>query len=180
LETILTTQIKWDYDEQGRPTNRRELERILIPRLDYLFRFIFPGIGRLQPLDATVWRTAHGWHLILLVSNEVASKDLILLQALLGSDFRREAMNWDRCTRMQGDSWNRLYNLKVDEVRIRRRRRFFRLRKFLVSRLCLNLDLYDFKETGRFKTVGRQIPDPKLSKEIRRIIRQAEREPAWN
>ena len=154
---------------------RREAKRIMVPRLEYLFRFIFPhGIGRLQLVDISAWKTAHGFHLLLAVNNELGSNYLVLLQTLLGSDFRREAQNWQRASWMRGYSWNRLYTEKIDEAKIRRKRRLFHLRK------VLRLNPYRCHSTGRLKTVGREIPDPKLSAEFRRIIRQAQKKPPWN
>ncbi|MGP8068990.1 MAG: hypothetical protein ACLP5V_03785 [Candidatus Bathyarchaeia archaeon] len=167
-----TNQIKADWDIK---MTRKQFKRFLIPRLQFLFRFEFPnGIGRLHFLDLAASSTAHGRHLLLIVENQFSDpRDLILIQlALLQSDFRREVQNWDRITWLAG--WNRLYAEKVDEVKIRRKRRFYLLRKLL------RLDLYDFESTGRFKTVGREIADIELTRELHSVIVSAQREPTFN
>jgi len=168
---MVTTAIKGDIDQR---MTRRQFVRFMEPRLTFLFRFTFPDIGRLKLEAVGVARTVHGWHFVVTVVERIANKELILIQTALGSDYRRELGNLERSATMQGYSWNRLFSEKVNEITVRRKGRFFRLRQLL------RLEAYDIKETGRFKTVGKEIFDHQCSKQLHEIIRQAERKPTWN
>lgn len=48
---------------------------------------------RLNVICIRIDRTRHGYHLILTVSNRIGAVRLVLIQALLGSDWKREAYN---------------------------------------------------------------------------------------
>jgi len=58
-----------------------------------------------------VWHTVNGWHLEIDLDNEIENIKAVLMQSLLGSDFRREMallLRIDRGCR----NWNNLYQQK--------------------------------------------------------------------
>lgn len=58
-----------------------------------------------------VWHTVNGWHLEIDLDNEIDNIKAVLMQALLGSDFRREMCLLLRIERGCQD-WNNLYQQK--------------------------------------------------------------------
>jgi hypothetical protein len=74
------TEIKLDYDGT-------------FPR-DFWFRV--GVVLRTQRLRVVAWRrerTRHGWHVVICVANRVSFQRVVLLQALMGSDWKRECFN---------------------------------------------------------------------------------------
>lgn len=118
----------------------------------FLFQFEWPDFGRLQVEDVRASRTGHGYHVEIGVANEIESLQLILLQAILGSDIRHENHNLERVTCTQMRSWNLLYDWKFK---------------------------YYWKFRGRRKneylTLSRERNLVGLSKQIRRLIRKFQR-----
>lgn len=47
-------------------------------------------------------RTRHGWHVVVWLSRRLSLGRVVLLQALLGSDWKRELFNSVRVTRLHG------------------------------------------------------------------------------
>lgn len=64
-----------------------------------------------------VWHTINGWHLEIDLDNEIEDVKAILMQALLGSDYRREMCLLQRIER-GCKNWNNLYRqkYKVNEL----------------------------------------------------------------
>lgn len=99
----------------------------LIARLDYDTReALREGIERMRflmslPHDPGVWftmrrhRTARGWHVEVYGTLKLDAGQMVALQAVLGSDFRREAFNLYRVTRLPDAPkfWRRLGNWNV-------------------------------------------------------------------
>lgn len=64
-----------------------------------------------------VWHTVNGWHLEIDLDNEIQNIKAVLMQSLLGSDFRREMCLLLRIER-GCKKWNNLYRqkFKVNEL----------------------------------------------------------------
>jgi hypothetical protein len=118
----------------------------------FLFQFDWPHFGQLEVEDVRVSRTGHGYHVEIVVANEIEFIQLILLQAMFGSDIRRENHNLGRVTCTLMRPWDVLYDWKFK---------------------------YYWKFRGRrmneYRTISRERPDVELSKQIRRLIRKFQR-----
>lgn len=86
-----------------------------MPRdLAWRIRFALGAHG-LRPLWRCDRRTIHGWHVVIAVAGRVALWRVILLQAVLGSDWKREVYNsarvahWRRVPPMWRSRINVLY-----------------------------------------------------------------------
>lgn len=72
-------------------------------------------VHRLTPVVIRVDRTRHGWHVIVTVAQRVAPMRVVLLQALWGSDWKRETFNsrrvmaWRHIPPFWRARWNVLY-----------------------------------------------------------------------
>lgn len=75
------TELKLDFDNETVPTDFMDRLRMLV-RLE-LFRVV----------AISYRRTAHGWHVRVLLSRRVGFSRLVAFQAILGSDWKREAYN---------------------------------------------------------------------------------------
>ena len=75
------TELKIDFDA---PTVPRDF----VARLTMLVR-----LHRLSVVAVCYRQTVHGWHVRVFVAQRVAFMRVILLQSLLGSDWKREAYN---------------------------------------------------------------------------------------
>lgn len=59
-------------------------------------------------------RTTKGYHVIIHWERPMDSLQILALQAILGSDYRRESLNWFRLdSGIQADNWNILYSNKL-------------------------------------------------------------------
>lgn len=65
----------------------------------------------IPPISVRVWHTVNGWHLEIDLDNEIDNIKAVLMQALLGSDFRREMCLLSRIER-GCEEWNNLYQQK--------------------------------------------------------------------
>jgi hypothetical protein len=65
----------------------------------------------LPQIPVRVWHTTNGWHLEIDLDNEIDNIKAILMQSLLGSDYRREMCLLQRLERGCND-WNNLYREK--------------------------------------------------------------------
>lgn len=67
-----------------------------------------------------VFKIAHGWHVYIeLEDNEhfkaLTIYDIIFFQAIIGSDFKREILNWTRAKAGMGKEWNILFIEKYND-----------------------------------------------------------------
>jgi hypothetical protein len=69
----------------------------------------------LDPNSITVCKTKHGYHVYLKSLVKLRPYEIIFLQAVFGSDFKREILNWHRCVRLKlsTDMWNVLFTQKA-------------------------------------------------------------------
>jgi hypothetical protein len=74
------TEIKLDYDGL--------FPRDFAMRVDMVLR-----VQRLRATWVRIDRTAHGWHVVVFVRGRCSPTRLILIQALMGSDWKRELFN---------------------------------------------------------------------------------------
>ena len=105
------TEIKLDFDN----LTEKGLLELIMSRWRFLFRLRWPGFGRLRVRSVDVRRTRHGYHVRIIVRNNIGKRDLNFLQLALGSDFRRECLNLRRiiaCHQMR--VWNVLYEAKFN------------------------------------------------------------------
>lgn len=75
-------------------------------------------VCRLSPVFLRYDKTQHGFHIVLKVKEPLGPWETLALQAILGSDPRREAMNWFRLANTPGTKqaekhWNILYERKI-------------------------------------------------------------------
>lgn len=81
----------------------------------------FPRVCRVignRPLWFRYDRTRRGWHVVIYWRYEMSPWMLLALQAILGSDWRRESMNFARLAsgrtdRFSMERWNILYEEKM-------------------------------------------------------------------
>jgi hypothetical protein len=88
-----------------------EVIRLFEERWGFNSKFRWPKIGRLRVKEAQAWRTTRGCHIRLRLRNHVPDLLLILIQNLMGSDFRREALNFRRLVELDDfkNDWNLLF-----------------------------------------------------------------------
>jgi len=143
------TKLKLDIDFKS----RKGLLKFISTVWPFLFQFDWPIFGRLQVESVDASRTGHGYHIEIGVLNRIEPLDLILLQAMLGSDVRRENHNIVRvncCPQMK--SWNVLYDWK-----------FKYYRKFRGQ------------TKNEYLTLSRERQDVQLSRQINRLIKKFQR-----
>jgi len=58
--------------------------------------------------------TRKGWHVYIDLTNKLSDMEVVALQAILGSDWKREALNWRRAHRKECKNWNVLFFEKRD------------------------------------------------------------------
>jgi hypothetical protein len=68
-----------------------------------------------------VFKSAHGWHIYIELEDnekfkELTIYDIVFFQAIIGSDFKREILNWMRAKSGMGREWNILFVEKYDAV----------------------------------------------------------------
>lgn len=87
-----------------------------LPDLRLIWRRL--RVCRLELRLMRIDRTQHGWHVVLWLKEPLEDWATLALQAILGSDPRREAMNFARLLAGPKDDWERqrwniLYERKV-------------------------------------------------------------------
>lgn len=67
----------------------------------------------LQPITwlVDVKSTTNGWHIIVPISNQLTDLEVVLVQVLMGSDYKRELFNTMR-VKQNIKEWNVLFNTK--------------------------------------------------------------------
>lgn len=92
--------IKIDYDTHKKTFNR----------INNVIYFL-----RLDVYDCKVQRTKRGWHVELYIKNKVNDWELVILQLLMQSDYKREMFNLLRVHsgKFKNQSWNVLFKKKV-------------------------------------------------------------------
>lgn len=75
--------------------------------------FIF-NTFKLKFCYVNVFRTKQGHHIYIGIANKLSNRDIIFLQLLLGSDFRRECWYWKQIkyTKLKNKIWNVLFSFK--------------------------------------------------------------------
>ena len=107
----MSSEIKIDYDNYS----PQQLLGLIWSRWGFLFRFRWPGFGRLHVRDVDVRKTKHGYHVRIFVKNKIPNRELNFLQLSLDSDYRRECMNLRRIIAVKRmRSWNTLYHYKFN------------------------------------------------------------------
>jgi hypothetical protein len=108
-KTKLSYFLKLDFDVLE-PEYLKLIERI---------KTIFNIIGFLKLESVRVMQTKKGFHTYLTVSPkgklQIMPMDMVALQAILGSDYKREAFNFNRVksgVNLRGNAWNVLFNSK--------------------------------------------------------------------
>lgn len=97
------TTLKLDLDTA-------RLAREPFERMDFLMRLL-----RLHPIVTCIRRTRHGWHVMLTVRETLEPLEVVAIQAIAGSDWRRESFNtmrvraWPKLSRFWRARWNTLY-----------------------------------------------------------------------
>ena len=107
----LMTQILLDFDNDEFKSEEALL-KFIENRWKFVFQFVWP-YGRLELKDLRVMRTSNGWHVYLTVANRMTQDDIVFLQLMLGSDYRREAYSYLRLHSGVRD-WNFLFQRKYD------------------------------------------------------------------
>lgn len=69
-------------------------------------------LGKHYVVGAVVYKTVHGWHIYLKPQLFFVPTEIILIQALLGSDWLREAYNMKRLREGNFKNWNVLFQKK--------------------------------------------------------------------
>jgi len=143
------TELKLDMDFK----TRRGLVKFISTVWPFLFQFDWPNFHRLRVDSVHASKTGHGYHIDIRLWNRLGPLQTIQLQALLGSDIRRENHNLQRviyCPQMK--SWNLLYTWKFKYYRKLRGRR-----------------------KDAYLTLSREQPDPQLTKQINQLLMKFQR-----
>jgi hypothetical protein len=106
-----STILMLDFDHYTRP----QLLHYISRRWGFVFRFPFIPFGQLCVQSIDVRRTRHGFHIRIFVENKIPPMQGVLLQLALGSDYRRECLNYNRIASSL-ESWNVLFYQKFDSV----------------------------------------------------------------
>lgn len=81
--------------------------------------FIFKKFD-ICPEEIYVFSTRKGWHIyikMLVEENwtQLTAQDIVFIQAIIGSDFKREVFNWVRVKKGLSKEWNVLFKKKYDK-----------------------------------------------------------------
>lgn len=102
--------IKLDFDKKELP----------MVRINYVFKLL-----RLRLRDVKIYKTRKGWHVKIEIKERIKSPiTLTLIQALMGSDYRRETFNMIRAYNLDKkkgaikEAWNVLYYKKLVKGKI--------------------------------------------------------------
>jgi hypothetical protein len=98
---VIKLEIKLDIDERRKGVRRiRKVIELLGLKVKYW----------------ETYRTNGGWHHYIGVENRLSDLELCLIQALMGSDFKRECFNFLRIRsgKFAGQSWNVLFKRKYE------------------------------------------------------------------
>ena len=103
----MSTTLKMDYDfKKG---FKKFLERMSTAYF----------LLELNPLSCKVFSTKHGYHVYVTVVEDLNNLELVCVQAILGSDFKRECFNFNRVKfnplGFKSD-WNVLFNKKWNHL----------------------------------------------------------------
>lgn len=102
------TTIKLDIDTKLTAAGRDELEK----RIAFV-----ADITELNLRLEQIWTTANGHHVVIVSRTKLDPMEVICLQAILGSDHRRETFNFAR-VRVLGDApafWHNRHNVLYSE-----------------------------------------------------------------
>jgi hypothetical protein len=80
-----------------------------VNRMDWIIAFF-----RLDILDIKLTESRKGWHIEFIIQNPINDYEIVLLQLLLGSDWKRECFNLLRVHsgKFKNQSWNILFKKK--------------------------------------------------------------------
>lgn len=97
------TTIKLDFDKKEFSWHRIN-KVILLLRLDIT--------------DVSVEKSKHGWHITLNIKNKMNDHEIVCVQSLMGSDYKRECFNLLRVHsgKFPNQSWNVLFKKKFNLV----------------------------------------------------------------
>ena len=98
-------------------------------------------------LGPEVRRTAKGYHIYFTLEHKLSDPEIIALQAIMGSDYRREMFNW---LRTANGNWEK-YKEKNLEWNV-----MFSSKKRIIN--------------GRFKEVSREVFDPVRTEQLKRSL----------
>jgi hypothetical protein len=84
------------------------------PRLERMFR-VLRGVG-IKSKYVRLDKTERGWHVVILMNRKVPPAVTVALQAIMGSDYKRETFNIRRVISgvELGKRWNLLFLCKVE------------------------------------------------------------------
>ena len=100
----MRTVLKIDYDSKP---SVEELKAQINFRLDYVLYYF-----NINSCEVEIKETNKGYHIRITVPKEIDDKSIVILQAVLGSDWLRELRNLSRI--LAGDkSWNILFTYKI-------------------------------------------------------------------
>lgn len=107
IEEIGTYELKLDLDGKYR-------EKELTQRLLFVNRFL-----NMQDIKIKKSRTKHGYHIRIIfnTSRKLDDFDILFLQTILMSDYKREMYNWLRI-KSKCKRWNALFNKKIRDSKI--------------------------------------------------------------
>jgi hypothetical protein len=93
---------------------------------DFMERLETAGhILHIKPKLLRIDRTARGYHAIIIWDAELKPAEIVAIQAILGSDYKRELLNLARVRAvaegpLADEFWNILYSHKLTEAKTRR------------------------------------------------------------
>ena len=98
-------ELKLDIDSRKLP------EKEIAKRLYYIRKIL-----KYTKLYTFKNRTKHGWHIRIVFHSDVEldDKDIVFLQLLLLSDYKREIFGWMRIRSGIKSKWNVLFSAKTD------------------------------------------------------------------
>jgi hypothetical protein len=90
-----------------------------IQRLNFRYKWLACYFPTLLPARFSVYRTKKGYHFYITPEDNqlISSKDIVLIQLALGSDWLREIRNWNRIND-NFEHWNILFSDKVKDNKV--------------------------------------------------------------
>lgn len=109
-------------------------------KAEHLFNFLIKkkfviSFFKLKIKNIEVYNTNRGYHVYIDVENKLELEDIIFIQAVMGSDFKRECFNWSRIKKPYMDKTK--INVLFKEKKLPKAKPTYEIRNFATEKLLM-------------------------------------------